>query len=210
MGFYYLYEKIITLLKKAVSSSNLIVKHSDLAENVENITSGKEVTKTAKLIHQFNSRQSPLVHVIYDKNLTVEQKEELLIKLSQAKPYRFSYETKEERKNIEIPAESIGCGSGFTPKGSPLHHAVVHGTTQMVSILLANGATTNPKGTCIGVKHIHYEGVTPLHIAVAQGDLEKVKLLLQYGADVNAINQAGQTPLFAVTNVEILRLLLDA
>ena len=60
---------------------------------------------------------------------------------------------------------------------TPLHYAIEYGRTNMVQILLENGAD-------IGIKNKY--GWLPLHYAIKKGHVEIAKLLTQYGADVRA------------------------
>ncbi|MDD5326918.1 MAG: ankyrin repeat domain-containing protein [Phycisphaerae bacterium] len=58
--------------------------------------------------------------------------------------------------------------------------------TDIVSLLLANGADVN-------AKNLH--GQTPLHMASYHGYLDMTELLIAKGADVNAKDNSGTTPL---------------
>lgn len=207
-----LFNKVITVLKEAVKSSNPMERSLELAVNVERLVKDDPVTLKAKRLHRFNSRPSPLVHIICDNDLTDGEKEDLIAELAEATPYHFLHEKKEIRKNINLPGESVNSRNGNkdNPNGSPLHHAVKRGSSMMVRILLENGADVNAKATCSsGMNDINPLEVTALHMAVACGDLEKVKLLLfESKIDVNAVNAAGQTPLFAATSDEIVDLLV--
>ena len=57
---------------------------------------------------------------------------------------------------------------------------------QLAQALHLNGSSVEPRG---------YSDNTPLHAAAYHGDLEMVQVLLGYGVDVNALNDAGCTPL---------------
>lgn len=81
--------------------------------------------------------------------------------------------------------------SGYGSRGDPLttilHIAVRHMYTEIVSILLATGATVDAK---------QYNGRTPLMLAVEDSRCEEVVgLLLDYGANINLVNIDGMTPL---------------
>lgn len=205
-GWLAFFTALIALFKELY---NKVMERINDTSNVTAVIEGRDVNKIAKDIHRFNSCPSPLVQVIYDPQLTESEKLGLLGKLAQAKPYRFKDEPPEERKNIDIPSTVLDAKlNDYSPEGTPLHHAVKNGTSAMVRILLAHGADPNAKGKCAGIESIDYNGVSALHMAVAQGDLEKVKLLIQNKANVNAQNNQGQTPLHAVSNVEILNLLI--
>lgn len=68
----------------------------------------------------------------------------------------------------------------------PLHHAVLNGETQMVSMLAARGADINHRETLMGQ--------TPLHIAAERGDENTVRTLVQLGADRTVHDHLGRTP----------------
>lgn len=72
----------------------------------------------------------------------------------------------------------------------PLDSSVRKGNVKFAAALIAAGANVNRKGP---------KGNTPLHHAQrcfkADRLLEMVQLLLDKGADVNAVNNAGKTPL---------------
>lgn len=100
-----------------------------------------------------------------------------------------------------------------------LHWAALAGHTNMVELLLVNGAEVDvrddknatplwcaaangntdvvkdliSKGANINVKGAH--GLTPVHSAVLKGSKDTLELLLNYGADVNAVDEAGRKPL---------------
>ncbi len=59
------------------------------------------------------------------------------------------------------------------------------GHTEIVELLIANGADGNAKG----------DGQTPLHGAAYWGSKEIVQLLIAKGVDVNAKDDDGVTPL---------------
>ena len=83
----------------------------------------------------------------------------------------------------------------------PVHLAARHGFTNMVNILLDNGA--NPEAKC-------NRGGTPLHYAVISNHIRIVKTLLAKGVDVGVADAQGLTPLHYaaslnyVSSVEIL------
>ena len=85
-----------------------------------------------------------------------------------------------------------------------LHWAVVHGSAEMVQILLANGADVKAT-TRLG-------GLTPLMMATKSGDTDIIKFLLDAKADVASPNANGTTPLmFAAASgrADAVKLLLD-
>ncbi|KAJ1473456.1 ankyrin repeat-containing domain protein, partial [Baffinella frigidus] len=103
---------------------------------------------------------------------------------------------------------------------TPLHQAVRHGHTEMVRLLLEEGAdkdATNVQGETplywaaregrsnpimfflltAGAKKEESDnaGRTPLHIAAFKGHAAVVRLLLEAGADADAKDNDGLTPL---------------
>ena len=70
---------------------------------------------------------------------------------------------------------------------TPLQQAASREKSDLVRLLLEAGANPNPA--------FWQGGDRPLHWAARRGDEAMVQLLLQHGADVNALNEAGQTPL---------------
>ncbi|AYP74067.1 ankyrin repeat protein [Fowlpox virus] len=122
--------------------------------------------------------------------------------------------------------------NGYTP----LNLAVVSGFTQIVRLLLENGADADicstdlftPLHMAVRMKHKDIINLllvfnanpnledcfrcTPLIHACAEGDIETCESLISYGADVNYITSAGDTALASgVDNnkLQIVRLLLD-
>jgi hypothetical protein len=72
---------------------------------------------------------------------------------------------------------------GFTP----LLHAVIKGSIEMVDILLSNAANSSIKNN---------SGCTPLTVSVANGNTNMVALLLYHGANPNTQDDStGNTPL---------------
>lgn len=71
----------------------------------------------------------------------------------------------------------------------PLHEAANHGFTDIVELLLENGALINDKG---GAK---CDGFTPLHDACGNGVLAVVEILLDRNANATLRNDLGDTPL---------------
>ena len=79
------------------------------------------------------------------------------------------------------------------PEMTPLHYAVGEGHTEVVELLIANGANVNAKDE---------EGWTPLHLTAYWGGKEITELLIAKGADVNAKNNWIGTPLDIATHPE--------
>ena len=96
---------------------------------------------------------------------------------------------------------------------APLHHAVGFGRSEIVQLLLKNGADVNKLSTA---------GYAPIHIAAINGSTRIAQTLIENGADVNiAVHMSvsgdeeisdveGYTPLImaaTTNNIEMLRLL---
>ena len=69
---------------------------------------------------------------------------------------------------------------------TPLQWAVFNRETELVNLLLSNGADPNSRNN---------EGWTPIHQAAHNGDAEIVNALIESGVDVNARNDDGTTAL---------------
>ena len=71
---------------------------------------------------------------------------------------------------------------------TPLHLCAHYGHSNVIQILLENGADINfPFGS---------RGETVLHHAAAKGKLEIVEFILKHGANINAVTSKNATPLF--------------
>jgi len=98
--------------------------------------------------------------------------------------------------NVEIVTALLEAGSEVNfqdPWGmASLHAALKEGHDAVTLLLLEHGADVNLQTTSG-----YYVGFTPLHTAIYFGKagLATIEQLLQKGADVNATNQARQTPL---------------
>ena len=79
------------------------------------------------------------------------------------------------------------------PGMTPLHYAADEGHTEVVELLIANGADMNAKDE---------DESTPLHLAAYWGGKDIVELLIAAGADVNAKNNWIGTPLDIATHPE--------
>jgi cytohesin len=86
-------------------------------------------------------------------------------------------------------------GNDSWPGMTPLHYAADEGHTEVVELLIANGADVNAKNE---------NGWTPLHLAAYWGGKEIVELLIAAGADVNAKDMSNWigTPLDIATHPE--------
>jgi uncharacterized protein len=88
---------------------------------------------------------------------------------------------------------------------NPLGYAAYFRRTEIVSLLLRNGANAN-------IASRNSFQVTPLHSAVAANHAEICKILLEAGANPNARQQKNITPLHSAAhngNVQIASLLLE-
>jgi ankyrin repeat protein len=72
---------------------------------------------------------------------------------------------------------------------TPLHYAIAHGHTKVVSRLLEHGADIN-----IAAK----DGTTPLHLAASKGSLPLLCLLIEKGARIDARDGRGSTALACI------------
>ncbi|KAE8584401.1 hypothetical protein XENTR_v10020955 [Xenopus tropicalis] len=80
-----------------------------------------------------------------------------------------------------------------------LHEACARGWTDILQILLDNGANVNCSAQ---------DGTRPIHDAVVNDNLETVWLLLSYGADPTLATYSGQTPM-KLASSEIMRKFLS-
>lgn len=90
----------------------------------------------------------------------------------------------------------------YHPKPDVLYAASRRGATELIRLLLENGADANAQG--------RYD--FPLHVASRHGHIETVQLLLENGADVNAETGHSGTALTAASrggHFEIVQLLLN-
>lgn len=86
---------------------------------------------------------------------------------------------------------------------TPLHHASSIGNTEVVQLLIVNGANINAKNNV---------GSTPLHYASTEGNTEVVNLLIDNGADINVKDHVDTTPLHKASfkgHTEVVKLLID-
>ena len=109
-----------------------------------------------------------------------------------------------ESGDIKAAEEAIAAGADIRTGDpnqygdSPLHKAAKSGHTELVLLLIENGADVNAKDKW---------GVTPLHWAARKGRKEIAELLINKGADMNAKGYYG-TPLHLTTSKEIAELLI--
>ena len=92
---------------------------------------------------------------------------------------------------------------------APIHWAVERGFSDILQILISNGANVNAMTIgAIGKDR------SALHIAAEAGNPTIVKALIESGADVNSTTDYKETPLHGVRlfvkNVEVIQLLIEA
>ena len=97
----------------------------------------------------------------------------------------------DEMRALLAQGADVNFGSG-----NALEHAVLYGHTAAVQFLLDNGADVNQRDG---------EEETVLHTAAFETNNEIVGLLLAAGADVDATDEAGDTPLYFLTMTESSR-----
>uniref|UniRef100_A0A8D0H2Z9 CASK interacting protein 1 n=1 Tax=Sphenodon punctatus TaxID=8508 RepID=A0A8D0H2Z9_SPHPU len=83
-------------------------------------------------------------------------------------------------------AKKVNVNFQDTDGFSALHHAVLIGNTELISLLLEAQATVDIKDN---------KGMRPLHYAAWQGKKEPMKLVLKAGSSVNIQSDEGQIPL---------------
>ncbi|MCY2986094.1 MAG: ankyrin repeat domain-containing protein [Planctomycetota bacterium] len=112
-----------------------------------------------------------------------------------------------ERRDWAVAKELLKDGTQIAttqPDGmTALHWAVFHQRSEIVTQLLASGASVDAL--------THYE-VTPLGIACLQADVECVRLLVEAGADVNRAQPGGETPLITAArngSAKVLKTLIE-
>jgi ankyrin repeat protein len=110
---------------------------------------------------------------------------------------------------------------------APIHLATVKGNSDVVQLLLENGADVNVVGTDSGCTSLHYATSlghvdlcellirygadtdaqtakleTPLHLAIAKGHREVVAILLKYRARLDIRDKNGMLPLQQAENIK--------
>jgi len=74
---------------------------------------------------------------------------------------------------------------------APLHRAAFFGRTDLVILLIENGAKVNIRNSILDS--------TPLHSAVQEGHVDAVEALLKAGASALAKDEEGKTPIYYAT-----------
>ena len=121
---------------------------------------------------------------------------------------------------VTIARELAGHGASLVAVDgagrSPLELALIHGKTQVATLLVEQGAPLDAQAMLVALVRAGVsdrdsvaflirrgadlnrpdaQGNTPLHLAVTLGHLETVKRLIARGADINRPDAAGRTPL---------------
>lgn len=123
--------------------------------------------------------------------------------------------------NIEKVHSIIASGTNINAldqgvfQYTALHYAARAGHTDILKLLLDNGAKVNARALAqgtVGGKRKTWRSGTPLKEASAEGHIEVVKILLENGADVNIPDHLGTTPLISAAiggHNEIVKLLIE-
>jgi ankyrin repeat protein len=94
---------------------------------------------------------------------------------------------------LELAEQSIKAGALINKvnKGNitVLFLAIVKQDTKMIKLLLENGANPNYSA----------QGLSLFHVAIQSENTEIIKQLLLAGVDINQLNEAGETALYAAT-----------
>ena len=120
--------------------------------------------------------------------------------------------------NTQIAKLLIAQGADVNAKNeseqTPLHHAAVNGKTETADLLILKGTDVNAKdkyGRTPVSRALLSEGggrrmvellvsrgakISSLHLAAHRGDIDKVRDSLKEGINVDARDEAGQTPLY--------------
>ena len=147
---------------------------------------------------------APLLALYHRKRETAE----LLIDLKETQEPLDVFEAAAFGRTARLEAildDHPGLIDAFAEDGFfPLGLAAFFGREEAVRLLLARGATLN-----LSAKNAMK--VAAIHAASAEGGFEIARLLIEAGADVNAVQQAGFTPLHAAAmsgKLELAKLLL--
>jgi ankyrin repeat protein len=100
---------------------------------------------------------------------------------------------------LEHSADSIRYDSRYI-SGTPLHFAASLGHANIVQLLLKHKANVNSRDP---------DNLTPLYRAAESGHRNIAEALLEAGADPNIPTVNGDTALFATSDSEMMRLLID-
>eukprot|EP01055_Gregarina_sp_Pseudo9_P000278 Gregarina_sp_Pseudo_9__277@NODE_1178_length_1811_cov_119_061512_g1104_i0_p1_GENE_NODE_1178_length_1811_cov_119_061512_g1104_i0NODE_1178_length_1811_cov_119_061512_g1104_i0_p1_ORF_typecomplete_len384_score101_75Ank_2/PF12796_7/8_7e05Ank_2/PF12796_7/4_6e16Ank_2/PF12796_7/2_2e23Ank_2/PF12796_7/1_6e10Ank_4/PF13637_6/0_0036Ank_4/PF13637_6/2_7e15Ank_4/PF13637_6/9_6e17Ank_4/PF13637_6/0_0029Ank_5/PF13857_6/0_0022Ank_5/PF13857_6/4e06Ank_5/PF13857_6/1_1e10Ank_5/PF13857_6/5_1e13Ank/PF00023_30/0_051Ank/PF00 len=106
-------------------------------------------------------------------------------------------------ENSDEARRELASSAGATLNSyAPIHIAAIRGDCDIISLLLANGASPNATSKL---------SATPLHLAASKGHTAACKLLLENGSNVNAATKTGNTALMSAVhnkNLEMVNLLV--
>jgi ankyrin repeat protein len=117
-------------------------------------------------------------------------------------------ETFDIDKALEIDVTAYFAGSSLR-SCTPLHYACALGKTEIVKVLIENGADINK---VVEWAFSDYKGFTPLHFTCRRGDTGTLKVLIIKNADINKTDANGFTPLFHACrrdHTEVVKILLE-
>ena len=134
-----------------------------------------------------------------------QEKTDELIELMDSNKYLCDWTEDHSKKAIQLVREGADVNAKDRDKlnYTPLMYVSFDGSTELIKLLLDNGADVNAKNE---------SGVTPIMIASINGYLDTVELLIDNGADVNAKNESGVTPIMIASNngcLSTVELLID-
>ena len=160
----------------------------EISDDVNQYLNLKELTTLATV--STNSFFRGLNNMKFNRFLPYENGEEILRKLG---------------NNVKDKLSDIKGSSNLNSSGrlTPLHSAANNGNTEIVKLLLKEGAY---------VDVVDNIGVTPLFWAVNNNNIETVKLLINEGANVNLVSKYDGTPLYVAVNkrnIKMIELLIN-
>jgi ankyrin repeat protein len=186
----------------------------DIAKNL--------IAKKADVNVEDNRGWSPLYYAVSEGNARVF---ELLI----SRGAKLNLKTKEidpefgggatllhvaaAKSRVEIAGKLIAAGANVNASDDngcmPLCEAAIHGSADMVKLLLSHGANVGGRGKN---SEGHLNSDTAIHCAAASGRTDVVRLLIDAKAAIDAVDEEGNTPLhYAALSgpMELVRLLLE-
>lgn len=83
---------------------------------------------------------------------------------------------------------------------TPLHFAALENHTDVIEVLLGAGANVDIQDTKLR---------TPLMVATTGSHIKAIELLIDAGSKPNKTNARGHSALFAASNVEVAKVLID-
>jgi ankyrin repeat protein len=164
-----------------------------------------EESPSLSAVKNENGVSAPLLALYHQKRDTAEllvDRKEALSPLDVFEAAAFGKTSRLEALLDEDPAlVDAYAADGFFPLGL----AAFFGQEEVVRLLLERGANPN-------VSARNAMKVAAIHAASAAGSLPIARLLIEAGADVNAVQQAGFTPLHAAAmagRVDLAKLFLE-